>query len=72
MEEKIIIQEMQNKLYLYQAFEIFVIFGIEIFQDDGWNADDMELDKMRTFMTFNTTSQQTHQTVKLLSVIALN
>lgn len=49
----IIIQGMQSKLYLYQAFRIFIIFEIKIFQGNGWNADDMGLGKVKTFITFN-------------------
>ena len=33
--------------YLYQAFEIFVMFKMEMFQGGGYNADDMRLGRVR-------------------------
>ena len=35
------------KFYLYQAFGIFVMLEMEMFQGGGYNADDMGLGKVR-------------------------
>jgi hypothetical protein len=34
------------EFYLYQAFEIFVMLKIKLFQNDDYNVDDMKLNKI--------------------------
>ncbi len=37
------------EFYLYQAFDIFVMLEMKLFQNDEYNANDMRLDKIITF-----------------------
>ena len=48
-EERIRIQECTADLYLYQAFGIFVMMEMEMFQKGGYDADDMGLEKVRIY-----------------------
>lgn len=44
--ERIRIPGMKTPLFLYQAFGIFVMFEMEMYQKGGYNADDMGLGKV--------------------------
>jgi len=44
--ERIHIPGLRTPLYLYQAFGVFVMFEMELFQGGGYNADDMGLGKV--------------------------
>lgn len=46
--ETIGIRGLKTRLYLYQAFGVFVMFEMEMFQGGGWNADDIWLGKVGT------------------------
>ena len=41
------IEGCKARLYLYQAFSIFVMLEIKMFQGGGYNANDIELEKVR-------------------------
>lgn len=37
---------------MYQAYGVFVVFEMELFQNGGYNADDMGLGKVSLFFCF--------------------
>ncbi len=45
-DERIHISGLLTPLYLYQAFEVFVMFEMKLFQDRGYNVNDMRLGKV--------------------------
>jgi hypothetical protein len=45
-DERIHISGLLTPLYLYQVFEVFVMFEMKLFQEEGYNADDMRLEKV--------------------------
>ena len=55
-DQRICIPGLQTPLYLYQAFEVFIMFEMKMFQREGYNADEMGLEK----------------TIQLLGLICLN
>ncbi len=42
----IYLQRMNTSLFLYQAFEIFVMFKMKMFMKEKFNVDDMSLEKI--------------------------
>ena len=44
-DQRICISDLQTSLYLYQIFEVFVIFEIKMFQREDYNVDKIRLEK---------------------------
>ena len=55
-DQRICISDLQISLYLYQVFEVFIMFEMKMFQREDYNADEMRLEK----------------TIQLLRLICLN
>ncbi len=45
-DERIHISGLLTPLYLYQVFEVFMMFEMKLFQDKDYNADNMRLEKV--------------------------
>jgi hypothetical protein len=48
---RIQIKDCSTDFYLYQVFEIFVMFEIKMFQNEEYNANDMNLRKIHKFQS---------------------
>ena len=44
-DQRICISDLQTSLYLYQIFEVFVMFEMKMFQREDYNADEIRLEK---------------------------
>ena len=44
-DQRICISDLQTSLYLYQTFEVFIIFEMKMFQRENYNADEIRLEK---------------------------
>ncbi len=45
-DERIHISGLLTPLYLYQVFEVFMMFEMKLFQDKGYNVNNMKLEKV--------------------------
>ncbi len=73
-QSRIHLQRMNTLLFLYQTFEIFVMFKMKMFMKEEFNVNDMSLEKinMNVSKIKNEACEFINKTIKMLELICLN